>query len=161
MKDLLNEYIKKILTTAGFSNFQIEIQTDERDKKIRVNVKLQDSENQKGTRDSGLLIGHQGEVLGAWEKLLSVLIQRKKGELWRVNFDVNNYRMIYEEKLREVARKAARQVILSQRALELPPMSAKDRRVIHLEIALKSGVQSKSIGEGKERRVVISPEEPF
>ena len=97
----------------------------------------------------------------AWEKLLSVLIQRKKGELWRVNFDVNNYRMIYEEKLREVARKAARQVILSQRALELPPMSAKDRRVIHLEIALKSGVQSKSIGEGKERRVVISPEEPF
>jgi spoIIIJ-associated protein len=43
--------------------------------------------------------------------------------------------------------------------MELPPMSPKDRRVIHLEIALRSDVATESVGEGKDRHIIIKPQE--
>jgi len=83
----------------------------------------------------------------------------KKDSSWRVSLDVNNYRTIYEEKLREFARKAAYQVALTKKIMELPPMKARDRRIIHLEIALRSDVSTESVGERKERHIIIKPQE--
>jgi len=64
-----------------------------------------------------------------------------------------------EEKLREFAKKAARHVSLSKKEIELPPMRARDRRIIHLEIALRSDVFTESVGEGKGRHIIIKPQE--
>ena len=64
-----------------------------------------------------------------------------------------------EEKLREFAKKAARHVSLTKKIIELPPMRARDRRIIHLEIALRSDVFTESVGEREGRHIIIKPEE--
>jgi len=78
---------------------------------------------------------------------------------WRIILDINNYRAMQEEKLREFAKKAARHVSLMNKIIELPPMRARDRRIIHLEIALRSDVFTESVGEGKDRHIIIKPQE--
>jgi len=97
--------------------------------------------------------------LGFRDYFKNILQKIKNDPTWRVSLDVNNYRTIYEEKLREFARKAAYQVALTKKPLELPPMNPKDRRIIHLEIALRSDVTTESIGEGKDRHIIIKPQE--
>jgi spoIIIJ-associated protein len=42
-------------------------------------------------------------------------------------------------------------------AVELPPMNAYERRLVHMKVATKSDLETDSIGEGDERRVVVKP----
>jgi len=151
----IKNYLEDLLQTIGFNNFEIEIQENPEEKFVRFMVKMDSQDD-----SSGILIGKGGENLWAFELILRNLLQKmKKDSSWRVSLDVNNYRAIYEEKLREFARKAAYQVALTKKAMELPPMKAKDRRVIHLEISLRSDVATESIGEGGERHIIIKPQE--
>ena len=151
----IKNYLEDLLQTIGFNNFEIEIQENPEEKFVRFMVKMDSQDD-----SSGILIGKGGENLWAFELILRNLLQKmRKDSSWRVSLDVNNYRAIYEEKLREFARKAAYQVALTKKAMELPPMKAKDRRVIHLEISLRSDVATESIGEGGERHIIIKPQE--
>jgi spoIIIJ-associated protein len=151
----VKNYFEKLLQTIGFHNFEIEVQENPEEKFVRFMIET-DSQDES----SGILIGKGGENLWAFELILRNLIQKMKSDSgWRVSLDVNNYRTIYEEKLREIARKAAYQVALTKKPMELPPMSPKDRRVIHLEIALRSDVATESVGEGKDRHIIIKPQE--
>jgi len=151
----IKNYLEDLLKTIGFHDFEIEIQENPEEKFVRFMVKMDSQDD-----SSGILIGKGGENLWAFELILRNLLQKmKQDSSWRVSLDVNNYRTIYEEKLREFARKAAYQVALTKKAMELPPMSAKDRRVIHLEISLRSDVATESLGEDKERHIIIKPQE--
>ena len=151
----LKNYLNDLLTLIGFNNFEVEVQENPTEKFVRFMIKTDSSDE-----SSGILIGKGGENLWAFETLLKNILQKMKNDSgWRVSLDVNNYRTIYEEKLREFARKAAYQVALTKKPMELPPMNAKDRRVIHLEISLRSDVATESIGEGKDRHIVIKPQE--
>lgn len=151
----LKKYLENLLNIIGFSDFIIEVQENSEEKLVKFMLRIDSLDD-----SSGILIGKKGENLWAFEVLLNNLLQKtKQNPSWHVSFDVNNYRIIYEEKLREFARKAAYQVALTKKILELPPMSPKDRRIIHLEIALRSDVITESVGEGKERHIVIKPQE--
>lgn len=151
----VKKFLENLLKIAGFANFEISIQEEPQDKLIQFLVKT-DSQ----ISYSGLLIGREGENLQALEYLLNIFSKKYfQEDAWRIILDINNYRAIQEEKLRDFARKAARQVALTKKTLELPPMKARDRRIIHLEIALRSDVFTESIGEGKERHIVIKPQE--
>ncbi|MDQ5882803.1 MAG: spoIIIJ-associated protein [Patescibacteria group bacterium] len=151
----LKNYLADLLKLIGFDSFEIEVQENPNEKFVKFLVQLEASDD-----SSGLLIGKGGENLWAFEIILRNILQKIKNDpTWRVSLDVNNYRTIYEEKLREFARKAAYQVALTKKPLELPPMNPKDRRIIHLEIALRSDVTTESIGEGKDRHIIIKPQE--
>lgn len=148
-------FLEKLLTIVGFVNFEISTQESPQDKLIRFSIKTDSEINY-----SGLLIGRDGENLQALEYLLNIFSKKCFNNYpWRIILDINNYRAIQEEKLREFAKKAARHVSLSQKEIELPPMRARDRRIIHLEIALRSDVFTESVGEGKERHIIIKPQE--
>lgn len=150
----LKNYFQKLLQFIGYHDIEIEVQEHPLEKTINFFVKLAEDDE-----TSGILIGKGGENLWAFELLLkTLLIKIKNDNSWRVGVDVNNYRSIYEEKLREIARKAAHQVVITKQSLELPPMPAKDRRIIHLELSLRSDVLTESIGEGKDRHIVIKPQ---
>ncbi|MGC9067063.1 MAG: protein jag [Minisyncoccia bacterium] len=151
----LKNYFQNLLNLIGYQNVEIDVQEHPLEKSVNFLVKLNNNDE-----TSGILIGKGGENLWAFELLLkTLLIKIKNDTSWRVLVDINNYRTIYEEKLREIARKAAHQVAITKQPLELPPMPSKDRRIIHLEIALRSDVITESIGEGKERHIVIKPQE--
>jgi predicted RNA-binding protein Jag len=152
----LKNFLEELLTIIGFVNFEISMQESPQDKLIQFSIKTDSEINY-----SGLLIGRDGENLQALEYLLNIFSKKcsNDGYPWRIILDINNYRAIQEEKLREFAKKAARHVSLSKEEIELPPMRARDRRVIHLEIALRSDVFTESVGEGKERHIIIKPQD--
>lgn len=108
-------------------------------------------------KDPQFLIGPKGIYLEAFERLLRVISKRKIEEEVFINLDINNYRKRRAEFLKELAREIGDQVSLSKKAVTLEPMSAFERRVIHLELASRQDIATESIGEEPERMVEIRP----
>jgi len=149
----IKNFLEKLLSLAGFSGFEIKAQENPQEKTVKFFIKLDFPQS-----DSGLLIGKGGENLFALQYVLRAMARKSLPDSsWRVFLDVNDYLAVREEKLRELARQIARQVSLSKKEVELPPMPSRERRIIHLELSVSTAVTTESIGEGKERRVVIKP----
>lgn len=110
------------------------------------------------TSDPGRLIGHQGQTLQSLQSLINQITQKQTKDSKRVIIDVSGWRQTKEEELAHKAREWAKQVIESSRQVELPPMPAWQRRIIHMTVNGTSGVKSESIGDGPERHLIISPE---
>jgi spoIIIJ-associated protein len=106
---------------------------------------------------SGLLIGKRGKTLYALQYLVSKIIGKEAGESVSVVIDAEDYRLKREESLVELARQLSDKVKRSNRPLTTGPMSAQDRRIIHVTLKEDSEVRTKSKGEGSMRRVVIYP----
>ncbi|MDR3557383.1 MAG: RNA-binding cell elongation regulator Jag/EloR [Syntrophobacteraceae bacterium] len=106
---------------------------------------------------SGLLIGKRGKTLNALQFLVSKIVSRQTGESVSLVVDTENYRAKREESLSELARQLSDKVKKSRRSLTTGPMSAQDRRVVHLALKDDHEVRTKSKGEGTLRRVIIYP----
>jgi spoIIIJ-associated protein len=106
---------------------------------------------------SGLLIGKRGKTLNALQFLVSKIVSRQSGENVSVIVDTENYRSKREVSLTELAHQLSEKVKRSHRPLTTGPMSAQDRRIIHLALKEDQDVRTKSKGEGNLRRVVIYP----
>lgn len=71
--------------------------------------------------------------------------------------DINNYKKQRQELILELARAAARKAVATKQDISLPPMNAYERRLIHTELAGRPDIKTESIGEDKERAVVVKP----
>ena len=105
----------------------------------------------------GVIIGHRGETLDALQHLVS-LAANNAGGYFKVTLNIGDYREKREQTLVSLATRVAEQVKRNSRNRALEPMSAYERRIIHTAVQEIEGVSSASIGEGKNRRVVIFPE---
>ncbi len=81
----------------------------------------------------------------------------KKNNMEPVVVDINNYRKQRHDLILELARAAARKAIANKQEISLPPMNAFERRLIHMELAGRPDLKTESIGEGKERSVIVKP----
>ncbi len=81
----------------------------------------------------------------------------KKNNWEPVVVDINNYRKQRHDIILELARAAARKVVANKQEISLPPMNAFERRLIHMELAGRPDLKTESIGEGKERSVIVKP----
>ncbi len=108
--------------------------------------------------DPGKIIGRGGRTLAALEYVTNAVVNREEGGRVRVNIDVGGYKRRRDDRLRNEARSAAARVRKSGMAVELDPMSAAERRVVHMSLADEPGVWTESMGEGPNRRVVVKPE---
>ena len=104
----------------------------------------------------GRLIGHHGRTLYAFQTLVRAIVARRLGAFVPLIVDINGYRAKRAEALRRLAMKKAEQVMATGRPVELEPMPAAERRVIHMALKDHPRVTTYSIGEGEERRVVIA-----
>ena len=107
--------------------------------------------------DSARLIGKNGYTLMALEYITNIIVNHDLESRVRVLLDVSNYRYRREERLRATARKLVEHVRNTNNPLELEPMAANERRIIHLEISKQQNVISQSVGDGRNRRVIIKP----
>lgn len=108
--------------------------------------------------DGSALIGSEGENLMALQHLLRVILHCKKGQfIPRFLLDVNNYRRERREYLRELAKETAERVSQENRLVVLRPMNAFERRLIHIALAADSRVMTESLGQERERRVIVKP----
>jgi spoIIIJ-associated protein len=107
--------------------------------------------------DSGRIIGKGGRTLAALEFLTNAVVNKSEGDAFRVVIDVGGYKRRRDDRLRQTALKAAARVRKTGYAVELDPMSAAERRIVHMAVADEAHVVSESTGEGRARRVVIKP----
>jgi spoIIIJ-associated protein len=108
-------------------------------------------------RDLGVLIGWRGETLRALQTMTNLLASRKLGPDQRVIVDVERYRQRREHTVREIAMRAARQVMVTGDPITLDAMQPFERRAIHLALEPDPDVTTISIGEEPDRRVVVGP----
>jgi spoIIIJ-associated protein len=107
--------------------------------------------------DLGILIGRRGETLQALQNLLNVMVGRQLSEQAFFTVDVEGYRRRRERSLTGLARRTAEQVRRTKRTVQLEPMPANERRIIHLALADDRYVSTSSTGEGDARKVSIQP----
>lgn len=108
--------------------------------------------------DLGVLIGYHGETLSALQLILGLMVYKNLGEWVRVLVNVGDYREMREQKLTELAHRAADKVRFLQAPITLPPMSSFERRLVHTALSERNNeVVTESVGGGSERRVVVKP----
>lgn len=111
----------------------------------------------------GALIGYHGETLAALQTIVGLMINRNAGseesERYKVVVNIGDYRQRQKESLEALARRSAERVRFSKKPLTLAPMSSYDRRIVHLALERELDVMSESVGEGRERRLVVKPRE--
>ena len=99
---------------------------------------------------------HLPYVVSDLERVIN-LLAKKHGLEENLFIDVNNYRKERENIIVELAKAAARKVLLTKEEVRLPAMNGYERRLVHVELATRPDVKSESIGEDPERYVVIKP----
>ena len=108
--------------------------------------------------DVGQLIGKKGQTLDALQSLVGRIASREVGRGLALTVDAESYRERRAASLRQMAERLKDQVLESGHTVALNPMSARDRRVIHLTLRDEAGVSTRSEGQGDERRILIVPE---
>ena len=106
----------------------------------------------------GLLIGRHGQTLDALEHLVNRIVGHKEEGASRIVLDAEGYRDRRRRELVETARRLAARVRETGQPEAMDPLSARERRVVHLALASDPAVSTRSDGEGAMRHVVIFPE---
>lgn len=113
------------------------------------------------TKEAGILIGEDGKHLIALSHIVKKMaenrLKKENQEEMPFLLDVNDYQMKRIEELRNIARLNAQRVIFFKKEIEMDPMTAYDRRIIHSVLGGFPDIKTESVGDGMERRVVIKP----
>jgi spoIIIJ-associated protein len=107
--------------------------------------------------DVALLIGRRGQTIDAVQHLAQRIVFREGPSPVRVVVDADGYRQRRIETLHVDAQDAADEAISSGRPVELAPMPAAERRIVHEYLRELGGVETHSEGDEPERRLIVSP----
>jgi spoIIIJ-associated protein len=106
--------------------------------------------------DTPMLLARNGELLHAIEHMAAKILRLEPEEHDRISFDAERFKANRDRDLRLAAAAAVGQVQAQGRPYTFPPMSSRERRLVHLAVG-PSGLRSASTGEGARRSVVIYP----
>jgi spoIIIJ-associated protein len=109
--------------------------------------------------DLSALIGRQAETLNAFQYVASLIVGKETEQWVQLVVDVEGYRSRREKQVRQIALRMVDQVIKTGRRATLEPMTASERRAIHIELRGHPAVTTESTGEEPHRKVVIIPKE--
>ncbi len=140
------KYLEDLLSFFGL-NIDIYATTEDHEV-IELNV--------PSTHLNGFLIGVHGDTMRSLQYLISSALRSQNFSHTRVNVDVADYKKNRADRLADQAKGWFRDVKESGKTKELGPMNAADRRVVHRE-AEEYGLSSESVGEGRERHIVLKP----
>ncbi|MCF8104378.1 MAG: KH domain-containing protein [Desulfohalobiaceae bacterium] len=134
----------------------LEMITDNPELQVRLNgsradVIITDPEN------SGLIIGKDGQNIAAFEYLVNRVLAREWPEKVYVQLDAGDYRSRQDEFQKQNARFLAEKVKETGKTQSTKPLSSYHRRLVHMELQDDDQVATRSTGEGKMKRVLISP----
>jgi spoIIIJ-associated protein len=109
--------------------------------------------------DLSILIGRRSETLNAFQYIASLIVGKEVQQWVQLVVDVEGYRSRREEQLRRMARRMAEQTVKTGRRQMLEPMTASERRIIHIELRDHPAVTTESMGEEPHRKVTIIPKD--
>lgn len=141
----MKEFIKEI-----FDKLQIEGDFELSESEDVVSIVLD-------TKDSGVVIGYHGETLEALQIVLSLALSKKMDKFIRVSIEVGDYKKNRTDWLESIAARAKEQVLLENREVALPALKSWERRIVHMMLQNDEEVTSESVGEGKNRTLIVKP----
>ncbi len=107
------------------------------------------------SEESAILIGKEGRTLNALQLMLKQTLKKETGCLVKVNLDVSNYKKKKMENLERQIKEIAKEILDTKIDATLDPMNSYERRFVHTLIGEYANLKTESIGEGKERYIVI------
>lgn len=141
IKKFLDEFISKLPT----KDLTYEIKLDKND--LYVDIKGE---------DTGYLIGYRGNVLNSLQIILNNIANNELDERIRVLLNIGGYKEKREKDLKDLADKIAGTVIKKRKSITLEPMTSYERKIIHSKLQENSKVETHSIGEEPNRKIVVS-----
>ena len=108
-------------------------------------------------RDLGLLIGKHGQTIDALQYLVNAILARGGERPFEVIVDAAGYRARRQASLESLALRSADRALASDAAVELDPMTAVERKVVHVRLKDVEGIETRSEGTEPNRFVVIAP----
>lgn len=143
VKKYINEFIKNLSNLLNI-DIECEILLNEES----YNVTLVSDNN-------AILIGKEGKTLSAIQTILRQAIKQEASINLKINVDVGNYKLKKMKNIEYEVKKIALEVQKSKLDVSLDPMNSYERRLVHNLINEYSNLTTESIGEGKDRHVII------
>lgn len=138
------KYLEDLLSFFGLNTDVYA--TSEDDEVIELNI--------PSTHLNGFLIGQRGETMRALQFMVSSALKNQKYTCTRVNIDVAEYKKQRADRLAKTAEEWVKGVQTTGEPYKVRPMNAADRRVVH-QVAAEAGLVSESVGEGRDRHIVL------
>ncbi len=107
--------------------------------------------------DPGLIIGHHGDTLDSMQLVLSLMLAKKLGEFKRVSVEVGDYKKNRSDYLKNLAVQTKERALSEGQEIFLPNLKSWERREVHMHLSEDPDVISESVGEGKDRTLVVKP----
>jgi len=143
------QYAKKYLEDLlSFFGLNTDIYATSEDDVIELEV--------PSTHLNGFLIGQRGENMRAMQFLVSNALKNQGFQYTRVNVDIAEYKKQRADRLSKRAEEWVKTVKETGEPMDLEPMNAVDRRTVH-KLAQEYGLISESVGEGRDRHIVLKP----
>jgi spoIIIJ-associated protein len=147
-QDTVQDLLDKMRVKAQVSARYIESEDAGEERQIMVNIEGD---------DLSILIGRRSETLNALQYISSLIVGKELEHWVPLQIDVQGYRTRRERQLKQLAHRMAEQAVHTGKRQVLEPMSASERRIIHMELSTDDTVYTESIGEEPNRKVTISP----
>lgn len=136
-----------LLDVFSKMNIDADVEVEEDDETLVLNII---------GKDIGIVIGRRGETLDALQYLTSLVVNKNQEYYKRVVVDIENYRHKREETLIRLANRLADRVIKYKKNISLEPMNPYERRIIHSALQNHKYVNTYSVGDEPNRKVVIT-----
>ena len=107
------------------------------------------------TSNNSILIGKERKTLDAIQCILRQISQNDLQNKIKINVDISNYKYEQTKKLEKNIKNIAKEVLKTKVDTSLDPMNSYNRRIVHTIVSEFSDLETESVGEGKERHVVI------
>ncbi len=136
------EIIEKLIALMGFYDYSVSYIEDSRRFLIFIN-------------DAPFLQRFLPQFISDFEFVIKMIFNKKNIDIAFI--DVNNYRKDREILIVKLAKAAAKKSSVTKQEVPLPAMNAYERRIVHSELSLHPDLKTESLGEGKQRHVIIKP----
>jgi spoIIIJ-associated protein len=140
------KYLEDLLSFFGLNT---DVRATHEDEVIELSV--------PSTHLNGFLIGQHGDTLRTIQYLVSNALKNNDMPVYRVNVDIADYKRQRNDRLARKVEEWVEKIKSSGKPMELKPMTPAERRIVHKTVSEIRGVETDSVGEGKERHVVITP----
>lgn len=140
------ELLKEIVIKMGY---EVEVEQREEEDHTLLNLDGEDAQH---------LIGKKGQTLDAIQYLINKIASVDGEDHKPVVVDSNGYRERRNEALQDMARQLGAKAVEAGKIVAVNPMSAHDRRIIHMALKEAPGLSTRSEGDGIYRRLLIVPE---
>jgi spoIIIJ-associated protein len=108
------------------------------------------------SKEAGVLIGRRGQHLEALQYIATRIVSHQAGRPVRLSVDAGGYRQRRREALEELAQRAGAKAKATGKSVSIGPLSAPERRVVHMTLKAEPGVTTTSRGRGELKKVIVS-----